>query len=149
MTSSEQSPDASLGAGQAIPVVSLVIPFYNEEENAEPVLEELAEVLRKLDQPWEVIAVDDGSTDRTLARLQHARSKMDGLRILRMRRNAGQTAAMQAGFDAVRGQVVVTLGSWRRSTRATTLSAAGATTGRIAGCHASCPPGWPIASSPW
>jgi len=90
-------------------VVSVVIPFFNEEENAEPVLAELVEVLRTLEQSWEVIAVDDGSTDRTLVRLQRVRRKTAGLRILRMRRNAGQTAAMQAGFDAVRGQVVVTL----------------------------------------
>ncbi len=90
-------------------MLSVVIPAYNEAPNVEACYRELVEVLGPLGQPFEVIFVDDGSSDDTfdvLARLAGADPR---LRVLRFRRNAGQTAALAAGFGAARGDIVVTL----------------------------------------
>jgi glycosyltransferase involved in cell wall biosynthesis len=91
------------------PKVSVIIPFYDEEDNILPVIREVAEVLDTTGHVWEIIAVDDGSRDATLARLLSVQAKVPGLRVLRMRRNSGQTAAMQAGFTACRGVVTITM----------------------------------------
>jgi glycosyltransferase involved in cell wall biosynthesis len=96
-------PEASPG------LLSAVIPAYNEEPNVEPCYRELREVLGALGQPYEIVFVDDGSTDGTfgvLARLAHDDPRV---RVVRFRRNAGQTAALDAGFRAARGRVVVTM----------------------------------------
>jgi dolichol-phosphate mannosyltransferase len=87
--------------------LSLVIPAYNERENLAPLLDEIRAVLS--DRPYEVIVVDDGSTDGTLETLKSLRSRHPQLRILAFERNAGQTAAFAAGFRAARAPVVVTL----------------------------------------
>ncbi|MBI2467906.1 MAG: glycosyltransferase family 2 protein [Candidatus Rokubacteria bacterium] len=91
------------------PWLSVVIPAYNEEPNAEACYRELREVLAGLGRPYEIIFVDDGSTDgtfRVLAGLAEADAR---LRVIRFRRNAGQTAALAAGFRAARGDLVVTM----------------------------------------
>jgi len=90
--------------------LSLVIPMYNEEDNAEPMLTRIHSALAGYPHPWEVIAVNDGSSDQTSVRL-HQQAKAFGphVRVLDMQRNFGQTAAMQAGIDAARGDVIVTL----------------------------------------
>ena len=87
--------------------VSVVIPLYNEEGNVEPLLAELMECLRKLGRHYEVICVDDGSSDGTFAALSHAARLYPALRVVRFRRNFGQTAAMSAGIEAARGAVIV------------------------------------------
>jgi dolichol-phosphate mannosyltransferase len=87
----------------------VVIPAYNESDNIEACYRELVGVLDGIGQPFEVIVVDDGSSDGTgqvLARLGRQDSR---LRVLRFRRNAGQTAALDAGFRAARGEIVVTM----------------------------------------
>jgi glycosyltransferase involved in cell wall biosynthesis len=91
------------------PLLSVVIPAYNEEPNIEPGYRELVGVLDGLGRPFEVIVVDDGSTDGTFAALGRLAAADPRLRVLRFRRNAGQTAALAAGFRAARGDVVVTL----------------------------------------
>ncbi|MBF0330023.1 MAG: glycosyltransferase family 2 protein [Nitrospirae bacterium] len=89
--------------------VSIVIPLYNEEENVEPLYERLHEVLDTFSSGYEIIFVDDGSTDKTLAILESFQKKNEHVIVLSLRRNFGQTAAFAAGFDFARGDVVVTM----------------------------------------
>jgi glycosyltransferase involved in cell wall biosynthesis len=89
--------------------LSLVIPFYNEEDNIEPFFRELLPVIRSMEVPFEVIAVNDGSTDQTAARLRTAMEGQPEIRCLTFARNAGQTAAFEAGFRAAHGELIVTL----------------------------------------
>lgn len=91
------------------PHLSVLIPVYNEEDNIEPLVERVFGILEALPHTFEVIAVDDGSRDQSFARLQDAASRHPQLRVIRFRRNYGQTAAMMAGIDAARGDVFVTL----------------------------------------
>jgi glycosyltransferase involved in cell wall biosynthesis len=90
-------------------VLSVVIPAYNEAPNVEPCYRELLSVLEPLGRPFEVIVVDDGSTDETFAVLARIADADPRLRVLRFKRNAGQTAALVAGFRVARGDVVVTM----------------------------------------
>jgi glycosyltransferase involved in cell wall biosynthesis len=89
--------------------VSVVVPVYDEEENVELLHVELSAVLGSLASPWEILFVDDGSRDGTLARLEGIARRDAHVRVLQMSRNYGQTAALQAGFDHARGEVIVTL----------------------------------------
>jgi glycosyltransferase involved in cell wall biosynthesis len=89
------------------PQVSVVIPLYNEEANVAPLLEELLSTLRALGRRFEVICVDDGSRDGTFAALSRAAEREPVLRVIRFRRNFGQTAAMSAGIEAAHGEVIV------------------------------------------
>ncbi|MCS6770851.1 MAG: glycosyltransferase family 2 protein [Kiritimatiellae bacterium] len=93
----------------APPAVSVVIPVYNEEENIHLLCEKLHASLSTLDRTYEIILVDDGSTDRTWQLLIENLQKYPNFRAIRFRRNFGQTAAMSAGFHAARGEVIVTL----------------------------------------
>jgi len=90
-----------MSAELSTPAVSVVVPLYNEEENASLLQAELATALSGL--AHEVIFVDDGSTDQTVSRL----TKAPEIRILQFEKNAGQSAAMYAGANAARGDVVV------------------------------------------
>ncbi len=90
------------------PEISVVIPVYNEEDNLQDLCRQLTESLEGLGRPFEVILVDDGSTDGTAARLIEIEKRDGRLRVLRLRRNFGQTAAFSAGFDHARGEVIVT-----------------------------------------
>jgi glycosyltransferase involved in cell wall biosynthesis len=101
------SPSDAARAEEAPPQVSVVIPFFNEEANVTPLLEELFGHLKQLDRSYEVIGVDDGSTDRTFAALGAFAAREKTVRILRFRRNFGQTAAMSAGIEAARGDIIV------------------------------------------
>ena len=89
--------------------LSIVVPVYNEEATIEPLLERVADVLPALPKPHEVVIVDDGSKDRTLAKLLAGRKRYPWLKVVELRRNFGQHAATYAGFEAARGDVVVTL----------------------------------------
>lgn len=89
--------------------VSIVVPLYNEEENIEILHQRITEVMTKLDGDYEVIYVDDGSTDRTLSILEEIQAKDRNVVVLSLRRNFGQTAAFAAGFDFARGDVVITM----------------------------------------
>jgi glycosyltransferase involved in cell wall biosynthesis len=93
----------------ASPALTVVIPAYNEVANVEPCYRELACVLEAHGQPFEILFVDDGSTDGTSGVLRTLASADRRLRVLRFRRNAGQTAALHAGFRAARGAIVVTM----------------------------------------
>lgn len=90
--------------------LSLVVPMYNEMDNVAPLLASVHEALADYAHPWELILVDDGSTDASeVSMLGLAPQYGDHVRIVSLQRNSGQTAAMQAGIDAARGDVIVTL----------------------------------------
>ncbi|HXN41507.1 MAG TPA: glycosyltransferase family 2 protein, partial [Myxococcaceae bacterium] len=91
----------------AAPQLSVVIPLFNEEASVEPLMSELFDALRKIGQSFEVIAVDDGSRDGTFSALVRISRQQAALRVIRFRRNFGQTAAMSAGIEAARGEVIV------------------------------------------
>jgi glycosyltransferase involved in cell wall biosynthesis len=91
------------------PELSVVIPVYDEGDNLRPLVRELTEVLRGIHKTYEVIAVDDGSTDKSFDILRELALKDSGLRVIRFRHNCGQTAAFDAGFKAARGKIVVTM----------------------------------------
>lgn len=86
-------------------MISVVIPALNEEEAAGPLHTELVDVLFALGEPFEIIWVDDGSTDRTYERL----SAFSPITIIRFRRRFGQTAAMDAGIKQAKGEYIVTM----------------------------------------
>ncbi|MBO6689313.1 MAG: glycosyltransferase family 2 protein [Henriciella sp.] len=87
--------------------LSVVIPFYNEFENAAPLFERLLPVLNSVAKSWEVICVDDGSDDDTLNALIEARQTEPRIRILKLSRNFGKEAAVSAGLQAVSGQQIL------------------------------------------
>ena len=89
------------------PEISVVIPLFNEEDNVVPLLDELFAELGKLPRSFEVICVDDGSKDATFQRLQQYAAQRAELRVIRFRLNFGQTAAMSAGIESARGDVIV------------------------------------------
>jgi len=89
--------------------VSVVIPAYNEEENVPILYERLRGVLEKLGCDFEIIFIDDGSTDGTFGVLKEIADRDRRIKVIRFRRNYGQTAAMYAGFDYAEGDVVVTM----------------------------------------
>jgi glycosyltransferase involved in cell wall biosynthesis len=93
-----------------LPSLSVVIPMYNEADSVLPMLAGVHDGLAAYRGPWELICVDDGSRDAT-ARLLHQEAQRYGghVRVLSHRRNFGQTAAMQTGIDAARGEVIATL----------------------------------------
>lgn len=91
------------------PRLSVVVPIYNEAESIPQLFEQLNGVLRTLPGDSEIIAVDDGSRDGSFAILRTLAAEHPHLRVIRFRRNFGQTAAFSAGFDAARGDVVVTI----------------------------------------
>ena len=89
--------------------ISIVIPVYNEEESMEHLYKNLSSVLEKLNRTYEVILVDDGSRDGSFGKLKVIHEKNTNFKIIRFRRNFGQTQAMRAGFDHARGDIIITL----------------------------------------
>lgn len=90
-------------------MISVVIPIFNEEESVLLLHSELKRALCPIDQPYEIIFVDDGSRDRTLSLLEDIQQRDEQVVVVSLRRNFGQTAALSAGFDQARGDVIVTL----------------------------------------
>jgi dolichol-phosphate mannosyltransferase len=91
------------------PKYSAVVPVFNEEENVPILLREIRAAMDGLGEPYEVIFVDDGSCDRSLEVMRALLGDNPVLRVLSFERNAGQSAALEAGFHAARGEVVITL----------------------------------------
>ncbi len=89
--------------------LSVVVPVYNEEENVEPLVRGILDAVRPLGLPFEVVAVDDGSRDGTLAGLKGLLPEAPELVVVALRRNFGQTLALQAGLDRARGEAIVTM----------------------------------------
>ncbi|MGV1751603.1 glycosyltransferase family 2 protein [Agrobacterium sp. CG674] len=92
------------------PDLSLVVPIFNEEDSVGPLIERVAESMLSYQAGWELILVDDGSTDATIANARAYLSRAGlNLKIVALQRNFGQTAAMQAGIDAAKGRLIATL----------------------------------------
>jgi glycosyltransferase involved in cell wall biosynthesis len=91
------------------PELSVVIPIFNEEENIRPLCSKLLPALRRLSLRFEIIAVNDGSSDGSLAALKSEAAQTPELRIIDFRRNYGQTAAMMAGIDHASGKIIVSM----------------------------------------
>src|SRR5882757_7109652 len=89
-------------------MLSVVIPVKDERDNVRPVADRVREALRD-SGPWELVFVDDGSTDDTFAVLAAVAAADPRVKVVRLRRNFGQSAATQAGLDAATGDVIATL----------------------------------------
>jgi glycosyltransferase involved in cell wall biosynthesis len=87
--------------------ISVVVPVKDEEDNVEPLYRSLVEVLDALGRSYEILLVDDGSEDQTHPRLLRLAASDPNLKVIQLRRNFGQTAAMSAGFDHATGDVIV------------------------------------------
>lgn len=109
----EPLPDATPADGS--PEISVVVPVYNERGNLAPLRDELVPVLERLGESFEIIFVNDGSTDGSTETLIALRAADPRIRVLHLDRNSGQTAAMSAGFGAARGGVIVTLDGGRQN----------------------------------
>jgi len=90
-------------------MLSVVIPIHNEEPSILPLYDRLTAVLESLQKPYEIIVVDDASTDRSFDLLANLVETDPHLKVIRLRRNFGQTAALSAGFDEAQGSVIVSL----------------------------------------
>ncbi|MBI1881515.1 MAG: glycosyltransferase family 2 protein [Chloroflexi bacterium] len=97
------------GATLQAPQLSIVLPVYNEAESLPHLLEELVPALEATGRTFEIICIDDGSHDNSFAELQKLRAQDKRVRIVRFRRNFGQTAAFAAGFDRAQGEIVITM----------------------------------------
>jgi len=93
------------------PDISIVIPVYNEEESLDFLYDNLVAVLEKLGKNYEVILIDDGSRDKSYEKMKAFHAKNPNFKIIKFRRNFGQTAAMRAGFDYSLGEIIITLDS--------------------------------------
>ena len=90
--------------------LSLIIPVYNEQDNLPMLFEAINQTMPSLGKPWEVILVDDGSRDKSLSVLkEHAEKDPEHVRVISFRRNFGQTAAIAAGLDYSRGDIIILL----------------------------------------
>jgi glycosyltransferase involved in cell wall biosynthesis len=89
--------------------LSIVIPVLNEAGNLDPLYSQLIDVLTKTNKAYEIIFVDDGSTDSSFENLRKLHKQDDRVRVIRFRRRFGQSAAFSAGFDYARGDVIVTM----------------------------------------
>ena len=89
--------------------LSVVVPLYNERDNLVPLHEELTRSLRMLGRSFEIVYVDDGSTDGGVEELRKIRASDPSVHVVRLARNSGQTAAMSCGFNRARGDVIVAM----------------------------------------
>jgi len=90
-------------------VISVVVPVHDEERTVALLFDELQAALDPLDQPWEAVFVDDGSTDGSFGALTRLHNAHDNVRVVRLRRNFGKAAALAAGFANTQGDIVVTI----------------------------------------
>jgi dolichol-phosphate mannosyltransferase len=90
-------------------VISVVVPVHDEDRSVELLYDELASALDPLDRGWEAVFVDDGSTDGSFAALTRLNDRAPNVRVVRLRRNVGKSAALAAGFRHARGDIVVTI----------------------------------------
>jgi glycosyltransferase involved in cell wall biosynthesis len=105
MIESQQSGKSAVAA----PDLSLIIPFFNEEENIDALYEEIINVMEAIERPYELVFVNDGSRDATSMKLQNISDVDSNVIVIELLRNFGQTAAMMAGFDHAKGSIVIAM----------------------------------------
>jgi glycosyltransferase involved in cell wall biosynthesis len=98
-----------------MPELSVIVPVYDEEENVVPLIEELGRVLDGIGRTAEIVVVDDGSTDRSGALLTALAAEEPRLRVVRLARNYGQTAALAAGIEHAHGDILVSIDGDRQN----------------------------------
>ncbi len=91
------------------PTLSIIVPFYNEEESIGPLYRAIVADLDPLRIDYEMVFVDDGSRDRTIELATELARRNDRVRVVKFRRNYGQTPAMAAGIEYARGEILVTM----------------------------------------
>ncbi len=89
--------------------LSIIVPVYNEEESVESLVQETRSALASMGKDYEIIVVDDGSTDGTYPILYRLHKGASKLKVIRFKRNFGQTAALAAGLANARGEVIVSM----------------------------------------
>ncbi len=89
------------------PTISIIAPCYNEEETIEPFLRRIEEILAQINEPYEIVFINDGSKDNTLNVLLNAKQNFKNIRIINFSRNFGKEAALTAGLDKARGEAVI------------------------------------------
>ena len=89
--------------------ISIIIPAYNEDKNVAELYKKISAVLRTLKKSYEIIFIDDGSTDDTYSELQKLNKLYNKVRIIKFRKNFGQTQSWKAGFDNAKGDLIVTM----------------------------------------
>jgi glycosyltransferase involved in cell wall biosynthesis len=92
-------------------LLSVVVPVFNEQGNLNPLYGEIKEVLGRMGISYEIIFVDDGSTDESFKELSNIHTDDKSVKVIQFRRNFGQSAAFAAGFDAAQGELIVTIDS--------------------------------------
>src|SRR5215204_5795621 len=102
-----QTKQTNLEKEETAPELSLFLPVLDEEENLRPMHAKIQEALKSLGKTAEVIYVDDGSTDKSLQILREIAAEDEHVRVISLRRNYGQTAAMSAGIDAAKGEILI------------------------------------------
>jgi glycosyltransferase involved in cell wall biosynthesis len=106
--------DGNIDAAQrtkraGVPALSVIVPLYNEQDSVRPLYDAIVQALAALDRSFEMVFVDDGSKDDTVAVATQLARRDSRLRIVKFRRNYGQTAAMAAGIEHANGEVLVTM----------------------------------------
>lgn len=91
------------------PGISIVVPVYNEEENLLFLHQAIIDVMKSIGKEYEIIYVDDGSSDKSLSFLKEVANKDSNVTVLQFRKNYGQTAALTAGFDYARGEIIISM----------------------------------------
>lgn len=89
--------------------LSLVIPAHNEQDNLELLVEQTNQALKRITNKYEIIIVDDGSTDKSIQALSNLKKIYSKLSVIKLRRRSGQTAALMAGFSHAKGKIIVTI----------------------------------------
>jgi len=95
--------------------ISIILPVLNEEENLEDMNAEITGVVENMEVDYEIIYIDDGSTDKSFDILSSLRQKNQNIKVIQFRRNFGQTASLAAGFDHATGDVIITMDSDRQN----------------------------------
>jgi glycosyltransferase involved in cell wall biosynthesis len=108
-TRKKQFPPAAPSSAAHVPYLSIVVPLYNEEESVENLVGRIIETGKGFTFGYEIILVDDGSTDNTWDIVEKMAGDTQNLRAIKFRRNYGQTSAMVAGFEYAGGEIIVTL----------------------------------------
>lgn len=98
---------ASAGSNTTAPQISITVPVFDEEDSLRPLFEQVRDAMDALDKPWELVLINDGSKDQSSLRMDELAHEDPRVRAVHLSRNYGQTAALMAGLDHARGEVIV------------------------------------------